>query len=146
MTVMTLMSYAIVIAFVVWVISRSAKSSAADSFGSGYAYAYVRENTGIAVSPERKMIKLKEGSREQEYPLDMVRSWESSLQTGGFAVGTGLNAASHNLGRGMANKRASGLFVYTKDIDNATWRVAMYDQREQAKWMEILQQCVNESR
>jgi len=134
----------IVIGFFVFMMVRVLKPAGADSFGMNYKYSFYGGGTGIAISPERCIVKLKEKSMEKEYPFEMIRSWESNLQVGGFAVGSGINVASHNLGQSMANKRASGLFVHTKDIENTTWRIAMLDKREQAKWMEILQQCINE--
>ncbi|MBJ6985633.1 hypothetical protein JGR68_01265 [Luteimonas sp. MC1750] len=79
-----------------------------------------------------------------------MRSWESNLQTGGMAVhgGSSLSGASSvgaaNLGRSIANRRASGLFVLTRDVDNPRWRIEMLGKREQSKWMEILQQSINE--
>jgi hypothetical protein len=49
-----------------------------------------------------------------------------------------------NLGQAIANKRASGLFVRTRDIENPMWRIEMLGRQNQAKWMEILQQSINE--
>lgn len=114
-------------------------------FGDAYKYSFQSGNTGIGVCPERRILKLVEGSKSKEYSFAMIRSWESNLQTGGVVVGSGFAAANANLANGMANKRASGFFVYTKDLDNTTWRIKMFKKNDQNKWMEILQQNVNES-
>lgn len=120
-------------------------------FAEGYAYAFHSGGTGIAISPDRRVLKLKKGRASKEYAFSDVRAWEGTLQSGGMAVhgGSGFtgatNVAAANLGQTLANRRASGLFVQVRDIDNPEWRVAMLDKREQAKWMEILRQYINEA-
>ncbi|MBB1471705.1 MULTISPECIES: DUF4755 domain-containing protein [unclassified Luteimonas] len=132
------------------IVGLARKNSSKPSFGEGFKYSFSYGRTGIAVCPEKRLVKLREKSLIKEYPFEMIRSWESNIQSGGMAVhgGSSLAGASNvgaaNLGRSIANRRASGFFVYTKDIDNTTWRVEMFQKKEQAKWMEILQQCVNE--
>lgn len=57
-----------------------------------------------------------------------------------------VNAANigANIGQGIVNNRASGLFVYVKDVDHPVWRVEIFKTAEQARWMEILTQCKDE--
>ena len=127
------------------------RNSTIASFGTGYQYSFCSGKTGIGVSPETRMVKLKEKSNVKEYPFDMIRSWESNLQTGGMVVHGGssmtgaANVGAANAGQMMRNRQASGFFVATKDLDNPAWRIEMFDKKEQAKWMEIMQQCINES-
>lgn len=124
---------------------------AAKAFGAGFRYHFYKAGSGIAISPERKVLKLKEGSLTKEYAFGDVRSWESQRLSGGMVVSSGAGfsgasaAGAANLAQHRANTRASGLFVSVRDIDHATWRIAVLDQREQAKWMEILQQCIHEA-
>lgn len=119
-------------------------------FGEGYKYSFYSGSSGIAVAPDQKLLKLRSEGKTKEYNFADVRSWESNLQSGGMAVhgGSSLSGASNvgaaNLGRSIANRRASGLFVLTRDVDNPRWRVEMLGIREQSKWMEILQQSINE--
>lgn len=115
----------------------------------GYKYSFRGGSSAIAICPERKLLKLKEGRNEKEYGFADVRNWEANQQTGGMAIGGGnlnsaMAASSHNFGVAMANKRASGLFVTVKDIDNPVWRINMLDKKDQQRWMEILRQTINE--
>ena len=136
---------------IIWGVVGRTKNTSQSKFGEGFKYSFAAGKTGIAISPEMGVVKLKEKSKVKEYPLNMIRSWESNLQTGGMAVhgGSSLVGASNvgaaNLGQSIANRRASGLFVYTKDIENTVWRVEMFSKNDQAKWMEILQQTINET-
>lgn len=136
---------------ILWgIVGLARRNTSKSGFGEGYKYSFSYGKTGIAVCPEKRLVKLREKSLVKEYPFEMIRSWESNIQTGGMAVHGGssftgaTNVGAANLGRSIANRRASGFFVYTKDIDNTTWRVEMFEKKEQAKWMEILQQCINE--
>lgn len=139
-------------ALIAWGFVSLVRGKSADTaFGQGFKYSFTGGRTGIAVSPERRVLKLKVKSKTKEYPFDQIRSWQTNLQTGGMAVhgGSSLTGATNvgaaNMGQLMANKRASGLFVYTKDIENTEWRIEILRKDEQAKWMEILQQCINEA-
>jgi hypothetical protein len=38
----------------------------------------------------------------------------------------------------------SGFFVEVRDIDHPRWRIAMKDEAQQARWMEILRQEIKE--
>lgn len=39
---------------------------------------------------------------------------------------------------------ASGFFVTVKDIDDPRWHLQMIKERDQARWMEIFRQEINE--
>lgn len=126
------------------------RGAAGKAFGEGFRYHFTKAGTGIAISPERKVLRLQEGSLTKEYAFSDVRSWEGHLLSGGMSTGagTGFSGASAsgaaNLAQHRANTRASGLFVSVRDIDHAIWRIAVLDRREQAKWIEILRQCIQE--
>lgn len=126
------------------------RGGAGQTFGEGFRYHFTKGGTGIAVSPERKILKLQEGSFTKEYAFSDVRSWEGHLLSGGMSTGAGTGfsgasaAGAANLAQHRANTRASGLFVSVRDIDHAIWRIAVLDKREQAKWIEILHQCIQE--
>ena len=84
------------------------------------------------------------------YSFADVRKWRTTLVRPGQAgfVGGNLGSAVAAMGA-EANMRRdakaeTGLFVEVRDIERASWRVAMKDERTQARWMEILQQEINE--
>ena len=111
----------------------------------GSKYSFIGEQTGIAVSPELKLIKLKERNNIKEYPFSDVRDWKVNLLSGGNAIGSGVAVASHNFANGRKNRLGGGLFVTVRDIDNPEWRIAILNRKEQNRWMEILTQLINES-
>jgi len=144
---------AIAVPLALWgLFSISAKNSlkaynevTADANTVGYQYSFYSNGTGIAVATDKKSLKLQVKGKTKEYPFEMIRSWETNIQTGGNVVGTGFAVAANNMAAAKANIRNSGLFVYTKDIDNVEWRIEMLKKVDQAKWMEILRQNINES-
>ena len=116
-----------------------------NAFSEGYKYSFSNSGTGIALSPEQKIIKLKDKRNVKEYPFSDVRKWSTNISTGGHFMGGGVQVAAHNVRTNRKNKVESGLFIQVKDIDNPEWRVAMMNKKEQDRWMEILQQTINES-
>jgi len=122
------------------------KSGAASEFGRGFRHSFHRSGTGIALSPERRSIKLQAQGRSKEYGFADIRGWEGQLHTGGMATQTfggfahASAATAGNLAQARANRRASGLFVTVADVHNPLWRIDMLNQHEQAMWMEILRQ------
>lgn len=117
----------------------------ADPFGAGFAHAQKAGNTAIAVDPVGRRIKLKEGRSVKEYDLKDVRGWRTNRQSGGTTVHGGMAGFMHNVNAAAENTRASGIFVSVRDIDFPEWRIKLYDRKSQARWMEILDQAVNES-
>ncbi len=65
-------------------------------------------------------------------------------------VGGNLASATAALGANLAAERdakaRTGLFVEVRDVDRPRWRVAMRNEAMQARWREILDQQINESR
>ena len=116
-----------------------------DAFSKGYKYSFSNSGTGIAISPERKIVKLKLKNNVKEYPFSDVRKWETNISSGGHIMGGGTQVLGHNIRTNRKNKVESGLFIKVKDIDNPEWRIAMMNKKEQNRWMEILQQTMNES-
>lgn len=127
--------------------SGSERSAQAKSFALGAQYAYVADNTGIAVDPGKETVRLKNGSNIQTYPFSAIRGWRTNLSTGGAIVGaTGAAspaAGSANLRNERENRKNSGLFVSVRDIDHPEWRIDMPNENNQKRWMEILRQSIN---
>lgn len=127
--------------------SGSERSAQAKSFGLGAQYAYVADNTGIAVDPGKETVRLKNGSNIQTYPFSAIRGWRPNLSTGGAIVGAtgaaGPAAGSANLRNERENRKNSGLFVSVRDIDHPEWRIDMPNENNQKRWMEILRQSIN---
>lgn len=131
--------------------SSSSNTSTTEGFGAGFTYSFESNNTGIALSTDRQVVKLKEKKNIKEYAFTDIREWECNLASGGEIVFTGgsFSGGMAVLGENRRNKNrnvaASGLFVTVRDIDNPVWRVEMLDKKSQQRWMEIMRQCVNES-
>ena len=124
--------------------NQDSSSNKDKAFSDGYKYSFSNSGTGIALSPEQKIIKLKDKRNVKEYPFSDVRKWSTNISTGGQVMGSG-HYIGHNIAVNRKNKIESGLFIQVKDIDNPEWRVAMLNKKEQSRWMEILQQTLNES-
>ena len=117
-------------------------------------YSFAHGEYGIAVEEEN--IHLMDDGRVKSYPFADVRSWKTNLQTGGtttFVGGGALNAisvGSANNKQLKDNDKASGLFVSVRDVDKPIWRIKFSDkqdeeEKQQARWMEILNQVVNKA-
>lgn len=130
--------------------SGPADSKQAQAFSDGYKYSFMNGDTAIAVSPEQKIVRLKSGGLVKDYPFTDVRNWEAHLLTGGDIVATsatvqgGLAAVGANRRNAKMNKVGSGLFVNVRDIDHPSWHIVMLNKADQNRWMEILQQLINE--
>lgn len=116
---------------------------------AGQGLDHSEDGTGIAVDPKSKTIGLLCDGVYQLYAFDKIREWASNEERPGGVVGVGVQGA---IGAAGANIRAAreaaantGLFVTVKDVGRPSWRVAMKDKAMRARWMEILQQEINEA-
>lgn len=104
--------------------------------------------TGIAVDTEKREVHLKDAAHYKVYRFDEIRSWEANTQSGGLIYGGGLNVLAANLANQRANRENTGLFIKVKDIDYPQWKIEFPQSQakgELTRWMEILQQTLNES-
>ena len=119
-------------------------------------YSFGHGEYGIAVEDQAEKIHLMDSGQVKSYQFADVRSWKTNLQTGGttaFVGGGALNAmsvGSANSKQLKDNEKASGLFVSVRDVDKPIWRIKFSDkqdeeERQQARWMEILNQVVNKA-
>ncbi len=108
------------------------------------------DDSGIAVDPAARTVTLLHAGRWKSYPFADVRRWETSSVRAGMIVGGNLASATAALGANLAAERdakaRTGLFVEVRDVDRPRWRVAMRNEAMQARWREILDQQINESR
>lgn len=122
-------------------------ASAGVAPGAGYEHAL--GDTAIAINTKARTLSLRVGEKWKTYPFADIREWRVSKHTAGQVVAGNVTGAMAALGPNIRASRdadaATGLFVTVRDIDNPQWRIAMYDVATQAKWMEILQQSVNEA-
>ena len=108
------------------------------------------DDSGIALNRSARTVTLLDAGHWKTYPFDEVRGWKAYLVRPGQvgAIGGNLGSAVAAMGAEANMKRdakaGTGLFVEVRDIDRARWRVAMKDERTQARWMEILRQEINE--
>ncbi len=113
-------------------------------------YEHCEDDSGIAVNRKARTVTLSVGGRWKTYPFSDVRGWSTNVAKAGAIIGANLTMATAALGANLEAEREAkartGLFVEVRDVDRAKWRVAMKDERQQARWMEILQQEINESR
>lgn len=121
-------------------------------FAEGGVFEHAHGATAIAVNPARRTMTLASGEKMKTYPLSDVREWSTNLATAAQTVmlGGGLASAvavgGANMAAGARAAAATGLFVSVRDIENAKWRIEMTSEADQAKWMEILEQTINERR
>ena len=117
-------------------------------------YSFAHGRFGIAVVPQSETIHLMEDGNTKSYEFKDVRSWNTKVQSGGNATYVGGNAftamgiGSDNRKTERDNERRTGLFVYVRDVDRPIWRVKfsedlVEEERQQARWFEILNQTVN---
>lgn len=142
---------------------RSSKNSANIISGNAWTerfpaakYSFGHGEFGIAVEEQTEKIHLMDSGRVKSYPFTDVRSWKTNLQTGGtaaFVGGGAINAisvGSANRNQLKENEKATGLFVSVRDVDKPVWRIKFSDkqdeeEKQQARWMEILNQVVNKA-
>lgn len=121
-------------------------ASAGVAPGAGFEHAL--EDTAIAINTQARTLSLRIGVKWKTYPFTDIRDWRVSKHTAGQVVAGNVTGAMAALGSNIRASRdadaATGLFVTVRDIDNPQWRIAMYDVATQARWMEILQQSINE--
>lgn len=113
-------------------------------------YSHHTYKSGIALDDQERVIHLLEGKVSKTYSYDDVRSWNTNIQTGGEFYGGGLGGAIGTIQAGMNNMKNTGLFITVKDVEHPEWRINLCkpnhrDARKiHAKWMEILQQSLNQ--
>lgn len=104
--------------------------------------------TGIAIDTANREVHLKDGPNYRVYGFDQVRSWETKFQAGGQVYGGGLNGLAVNLANARSNAENTGLFIKVKDVEFPEWKVdfpGRAAKKELTRWMEILQQTLNEA-
>ncbi|MES2316210.1 MAG: DUF4755 domain-containing protein [Pseudomonadota bacterium] len=114
----------------------------------GQGLDHSENGTGIALDPKAKILALLGRGGYQVYAYDKIREWASNEERASGVVGAGLigavGAAGNNIRAAREAEANTGLFVTVKDLDNPQWRVAMKDRTMRARWMELLQQEINE--
>ena len=114
-------------------------------------YQHLTSEDGIGLNERDKTITLINRKNFKTYPFDDVRKWETISAKSGKMVGVGsmtalIGAAEANSLAKHQARKSSGLFVTVRDIDDPVWHINIIDEREQARWMEILNQFINEGR
>lgn len=115
---------------------------------AGQGLDHSEDGTGIALNPKTMTLGLLGEGGYQFYGYDKIREWASNEERAGGVVGVGVQgsvaAAGANIRAAREAKANTGLFVTVKDVGRPSWRVAMADKATRARWMEILQQELNE--
>jgi hypothetical protein len=117
--------------------------------GSGFEHA--EDGTAIALNARARTLTLLRDGSWKTYPFADVREWSTRIVTadqylvGGSVLG-GAAAMSSNASARREAAADSGLFVRVRDVQRPEWRVSMVDRDAQARWMEILDQAINEGR
>lgn len=121
-------------------------ASAGVAPGAGFDHA--EAGSGVAVSRSARTLSLRLGETWKTYPFTDVRGWETNKEQAGQVIAGNVSGAMAALGPNLRASQeaaaATGLFVTVRDIDNPKWRIAMSNTQTQARWMEILQQAINE--
>ena len=135
----------------------------ASEFGGGFKYSHLEGPTGIAIDPDRKILRLRSNGdtgrpATKDYPFSAIRDFEKLVFSGGQIVGqhsagpnmqSAVGASLANIGVAAQNARIkrdnqkrSGIFIAVKDIEHPKWQVAFSDEKGMDRWMEILRQCL----
>ena len=115
--------------------------------GTGFDHA--EEGTGIALNRSKREVGVLADGTWKIYPYEEIRSWTIQSQQAGRVVGgvgVANNVAAAGANARMAREAAAntGLFLTVKDLQAPQWRVAMKEPMVRARWMELLQQEINE--
>ena len=127
---------------------KAAAPSDLPDFVKDLRFKHFYAKTGIAVDTEKREVHLKDRANYKVYRFDEIRSWEANTQSGGMIYGGGINVLAANLANQRANKENTGLFIKVKDVDMPQWKIEFPPsaaKKELTRWMEILQQTLNES-
>lgn len=119
----------------------------ATSEGDG-VYSASGPKWGIAVSSQTQQIALISGGNSKVYGFGDVRKWETSFERPGHVsnavnIASALAADAANLRMQREAKANTGLFITVRDVDHPVWRIPLLDKPQQARWMEILRQAIN---
>jgi len=119
------------------------------SLPDGQGYVHAKAGSGIAVDPKGKRVALIQGGVGKAYAYADVREWqwvqETAAEIRHSSVSMQLAATGQNIKAAIDASRATGFFVTVRDIDHPVWRVEMTAKADQARWMEIMRQEINES-
>lgn len=124
---------------------------AAAGVASNAGWDHAEQDSGVAVNMAARTLTLLSNGKRKTYPFSDVREWSSNLATasqvvpigGGFAGAFAMGSA--NVAAGLRAASATGFFVTVRDMENPKWRIEMSSESVQARWMEILEQAINES-
>jgi Domain of unknown function (DUF4755) len=113
---------------------------------------HMENDSGIAINSAARTLTLAAGGNIKTYALSDIREWSSNLATagqmnvGGAGFAGALSAGAANIAAGARADAATGFFVTVRDIQHPAWRIQMTRAPDQARWMEILEQAINEGR
>jgi predicted NACHT family NTPase len=128
-------------------VQKGGKLSGSEEQPFDYYHEY--DGTAIGINKGESKIYLKNGKVEKTYSFKEVRKWESSIQSNEVYRGSGMAGVAASLSVAANNKKNTGLFIDTRDIDNPKWTIRFKIDRkiEQSlgRWIEILRQSINES-
>ena len=110
----------------------------------GTGYDHSEKYTAIAINPELRTLTLGDGESVKTYAYEDVRSWEARSEKGALVYGGGMAGAAATLANAKRAQDNTGFFVTVRDIDNPIWRIAMKNDKDQARWMELLRQQIND--
>lgn len=115
---------------------------------AAYKHIDCSSKTGIAINTQSRTVSLIGKSKVKNYPFNDIRSWEFNFERAGIARSGGVQAGLDNYHRIKAAEKNSGLFLNVRDIDNPVWQIMFPSSTKDIlqKWMEILQQTLNENR
>ena len=125
-----------------------AEESEWQSLVQNLRYKHFYDGTGLAVDPQNQKLHLasyfEAKHLRKTYDFSQVKQWRYNISYG----------RNQRLGDMRQNKQETGLFITVKDIDTPDWQISFpYYYRktrdieiEMKKWMEILDQMINEGR
>ncbi|MBO9538292.1 DUF4755 domain-containing protein [Herbaspirillum sp.] len=109
----------------------------------GIKYREYKNNSGIVVTNKGKII-LSDGAIIKAYDPSQIREWRSSIYEQGVVAGGGLAGLAVVAQESRRAREGTGLFISTRDVEHPKWHIKIKDAKTLAKWMEILQQEIND--
>jgi len=94
-----------------------AKLMAEQGVALGKGFDHAEFGTGIGANPEAKTLTLHANGKSKTYPYADIREWGTQGQQ---------------------------FYLRVRDADNPEWRISMFEKSDRDRWMERLQQELNE--
>ena len=152
---MELLGFLVAVILIFWLMGKKKESDANDVKLQAFLdavktskYSHHFKHTGIGICPILRQLHLYDEGVCKVYDFADVREWSYNFSNGGVVVGTGVAAAAALAANNRQNVNDSGLFIKVRDVEHPKWQIRFqhnkHTEKELSKWMEILNQSIND--